>query len=143
MATYLELLKLAGKSMQDRLSDLTTRLRNAALAGKKVVTLPHTKLLEAVSLIMQQEKYLQKVEVDRSTSLPSLRLTLTYSGDKPAINHIKRISKPGVRIYSSTRALKPVLAGLGIAIISTSAGVMSNRKAHAKKLGGEVLVELW
>lgn len=141
--TYQELQKQVGNLMNDRLSDLATRIRNAYLVGKQKLTLPHTKLLENVARVLHQEKYLQDVEVKKGQPVSELVLTLAYAKGRPAINQIKRVSKPGVRIYRHADSLRPVLSGLGLRILSTSQGVMSDKQAKSKKLGGEVLLELW
>lgn len=122
---------------------MITRIRNAYLVGKKQVTLPHTKLLESVAQVMVDNNYLTALNVEKTDRQPNLVLTLTYASGKPAISKIKRVSKPGVRIYSSASSLKPVLSGLGISILTTSKGVISNKDARKNNLGGEVLVELY
>jgi len=128
----------------DRLSDMITRLRNAYLVGKEQVVMPSTKYLEEVAKVLVEEKYLTSSELKKDENgRANLVLTLAYAGNKPAISQIKRISKPGVRIYNKTTSLRPVLSGLGIAILSTSQGVMTDRAAKRAKLGGEVLFELW
>ncbi len=129
--------------MNDRLSDMATRIRNGYLAGKKTVEMPSAKLLSAVAEVMVVEKYLLNSEVVGDAPHPTLKLTLNYAGIKPAITNIKRISKPGVRIYHGKKDLNPVLSGLGISIISTSQGIMTGKTAHKNKIGGEVLLELW
>ncbi len=130
--------------INDHLSDMVTRIKNASAMHKKTVSMPHTKVLEAVAKVLVEEKYLAKlaVEGDKATE-KKLVLTLSYKGDSPAISTIKRISKPGVRIYRPLHEFKPVLSGLGKAILSTSKGVMSDRQALLSKVGGEVLLELW
>lgn len=113
------------------------------MAGKSQVVMPHTKLLESVARVMAAERYLGGVEVKEGKPSQLLVLTLLYSNTRPAVNKLKMISKPGVRIYQKTKSLKPVLSGLGIKILSTSEGVMTSRQAKSKQLGGEVLIELW
>lgn len=130
--------------INDSLSDMITRLRNAYAVGKTSVTLPHTTLLENLARVLVEEKYLSKLEVIKSTpSHLSLVMSLAYAGTKPSISSIKRISKPGIRTYKKSTELRPVLSGMGIAILSTSRGIMTDRSAKKAKLGGEVLVELW
>lgn len=129
--------------MNDRLSDMATRIRNGYLAGKKEVTMPSTKLLVGVAQVLVEEKYLLSFEVEGESPRLTLKLKLNYAGIRPAITKIKRVSKPGVRIYQATKGLTPVLSGLGISIISTSKGVMTGSAAHKNNLGGEVLLELW
>lgn len=130
--------------INDHISDMVTRIKNAYAMHKKTVSMPHTKVLAAVAQVMLDEKYLSQIAVvgDKAVS-KSLVLTLAYQDDVAAISAIKRISKPGVRIYRPLHSFKPVLSGLGIAILSTSKGIMSDRSAKLAKIGGEVLVELW
>jgi small subunit ribosomal protein S8 len=125
--------------LTDTIADFATRLRNASLVGKETVTLKNTKLIKAVAEVMVAEHYLTSALVEGE----NLTSRLTYVDGKPAINTIKKISKPGVRIYKKGHELKRVLSGLGIGIISTSHGVMSNTEAVKQNLGGEVLLELW
>ena len=130
--------------INDHISDLLTRLNNAYVVGKKTITMPHTKMIEAVARVMLEEKYLRAVEVVTSEKKhQQLKLTLLYESGNRAMTHVTRISKPGVRIYRRRRDFKPVLSGLGIAILSTSKGIMSDRKARESRVGGEVLAELW
>lgn len=130
--------------INDHISDLLTRLNNAYVVGKKTIIMPHTKMIEAVARVMLEEKYLRAVEVVTSAKKHrELKLTLLYESGNRAMTHVTRISKPGVRLYRSRRNFKPVLSGLGIAILSTSKGVMSDRKARESRVGGEVLAELW
>ena len=130
--------------INDHISDMLTRIKNAYAMHKKTISMPYTKVIEAVAKVMLDEKYITKLEVagDKVTN-KVLTLTLTYKADTAAISYVKRISKPGVRIYRHLGDFKPVLSGLGIAIISTSKGIMSDRQAKINKIGGEVLAELW
>jgi len=130
--------------INDHISDMVTRIKNAYAMHKKTVSMPHTKVLEAVAKVMLDEKYLAKVEVTGDTPVTkTLTLTLAYKADTAAVSAIKRISKPGVRMYRPLHSFKPVLSGLGIAILTTSKGIMSDRQAKLSKVGGEVLLELW
>ena len=125
--------------LTDSIADFATRVRNASLVNKSEVTLRNTKLVKAIADVMVSERYLESAEVAEG----QLTVKLMYVEGKPAINSIKRISKPGVRIYKKSHELTKVLSGLGIAILSTSKGVMSNTTAVKQQLGGEVLLELW
>jgi small subunit ribosomal protein S8 len=130
--------------INDHISDMVTRIKNAYAMHKKTVSMPHTKVLEAVANVLLDEKYISRVAVvGEKVTDKSLVLTLSYKNDTAAIASIKRISKPGVRIYRQVDSFKPVLSGLGIAILSTSKGIMSDRQAKLNKVGGEVLAELW
>lgn len=128
----------------DRLSDMITRIRNAYGAHKKVCEMPHTVYLEKVAKVLVEEKYLADAKVVKNDDgFKQLVVTLAYAGHTPAISKIRRVSKPGVRMYEKTTAIRPVLSGMGIAVLSTSRGVMTDRAAKKAKLGGEVLFELW
>jgi small subunit ribosomal protein S8 len=129
--------------MNDHLSDFATRIRNAYLVGKSEVVMPHTQLLASVAKVLVDHKYLSQAKTKKEGNKQQLVLSLNYSGRKPALSQIKRVSKPGVRIYSKSSELYPVLSGLGIKIVSTSSGVMTGQQARKNKLGGEVLLELW
>jgi len=130
--------------INDHVSDMVTRIKNGCAMHKKTVSMPYTKVVASVAKVMLDEKYLSKVEVTgENVTDKALVLTLSYKADTAAISAIKRISKPGVRIYRQVDNFKPVLSGLGIAILSTSKGIMSDRQAKIGKIGGEVLLELW
>ena len=130
--------------INDHISDMITRIKNASAMHKKTVSMPHTKVLEAVANVMLDEKYISKVEVKgEKVTDKTLVLSLSYKNDNPAISSIKRISKPGVRIHRPLHNFKPVLSGMGITILSTSKGIMSDRNAKIAHVGGEVLAELW
>lgn len=129
--------------INDHVSDMITRTNNAYAIHKKTVSMPHTKVVEAVAQVMLDEKYLTGLKVSGEGKNKILTLTLSYKNDSPALVRARRVSKPGVRIYRALGDFKPVLSGMGIAIISTSKGIMSDRQAKIKHLGGEVLAELW
>lgn len=127
----------------DRLSDMITRIRNAYMASKPTLSMRHTKHLEEVAKVLVEEKYLTSVSVEEKDGHKTLVIVLTYADGNPALSTIRRISKPGVRMYSKSTTLRPVLSGMGISILSTSQGVMTDRKAKKLGIGGEVLFELW
>ncbi len=127
----------------DTLGDMLARIKNASLVRKAEVSLPYSKLCESVALVMAANNYLKSVTVVGEGTAKNLVLKLQYVGNQPAIAGARRISKPGVRIYKSVSAIRPVLSGLGISIFTTSRGIMSGVDAKKAKLGGEVLVELW
>ena len=130
--------------INDHISDMITRIKNAYAMHKKTVSMPYTKVLESVANVLLSEKYISKVEVKgEGVTDKQLVVSLSYKDDTAAISSIKRISKPGVRIYRRVDSFKQVLSGLGIAILSTSKGIMSDRTAKINKIGGEVLLELW
>lgn len=126
-------------SMQDPLSDMLTRLRNAQMAGKKTVDMPGSKLKAAVAEVLAEEGYIQGFQLDTTGTKPRLIVELKYFDGKPVIAEIERVSRPSLRRYSGKDELPSVRGGLGVAIVSTSRGVMTDRAARAAGVGGEVL----
>ena len=126
-------------SMQDPLSDMLTRIRNSQLAGHAVVRMPESKLKIAVAGVLKQEGYISEFKKEDSASKDNLTIDLKYYNGKPVIVEIKRISRPGLRQYVNSKNLPKVKGGLGIAVISTSKGVMTDRAANSAGVGGEVL----
>jgi small subunit ribosomal protein S8 len=129
--------------MTDPISDYLTRIRNAAAAGQQEVFVPFSKMKSEISRILQEEGYIWSYEVDTSAAHPRLKLKLKYQGKAPVIRHLSRISKPGLRKYVSTDEIPRVLGGLGIAILSTSRGIMTGSRARKAKVGGELLAQVW
>jgi small subunit ribosomal protein S8 len=131
-------------SMTDPIADMLTRVRNAQSAGKPKATMPSSKKLVEIARIMAQEGYVAGYEVIDGEPRATLEITLKYGAKKAkTIKGIKRISKPGLRIYAGKDDLPRVLGGLGTAIISTSNGVMTDRDARKKGIGGEVVAYIW
>jgi len=126
-------------SMQDPLSDMLTRIRNAQMAGKTGVEMPGSKLKAAVAKVLKDEGYIADFNASNDTGKPRLAIELKYYQGKPVIAEIDRISRPGLRNYSGKDELPSVRGGLGVAIVSTSKGVMTDRAARAAGVGGEVL----
>jgi len=126
-------------SMQDPIADMLTRVRNAQTAGKKVVTMPGSKLKTAIAKVLLDEGYVAGMENGSVEGKNTLTINLKYFEGKPVIVRLDRVSRPGLRVYKSLSDLPKVLGGLGIAIVSTSKGVMSDRAARAAGHGGEVL----
>ncbi|HBZ49599.1 MAG: 30S ribosomal protein S8 [Proteobacteria bacterium] len=126
-------------SMQDPLADMLTRIRNAQMAGKKTVQMPASKLKAAVAAVLLDEGYVGGVDTIEVDGKRNLVVSLKYFNGKPVIAEIDRKSRPGLRRYSSRDELPKVRGGLGVAIVSTSKGVMSDRAARAAGVGGEVL----
>jgi small subunit ribosomal protein S8 len=124
--------------MTDPIADMLTRVRNAQSASKHDVTMPASKLKVAIAKVLQEEGYISDFSTD-SAAKPSLTITLKYYEGRPVIDDIKRVSRPGLRIYKSKDELPRILNGLGIAIVSTSAGVMTDREARATGRGGEII----
>ncbi|MCH8553089.1 MAG: 30S ribosomal protein S8 [Natronospirillum sp.] len=129
-------------SMQDTLADMFTRVRNGQQAGKKTVTMPASKLKKAVADVLIEEGYIDAAEVSESAK-PELTLTLKYFQGKPVIESIKRVSRPGLRRYSASDKLRKVSGGLGVSIVSTSRGVMTDRAARKAGIGGEIICEVF
>ena len=126
-------------SMQDPLSDMLTRIRNAQMAGKTDVEMPGSKLKAAVANVLKEEGYIADFNATSDQGKPRLAIELKYFQGKPVIAEIDRVSRPGLRRYSGKDGLPSVRAGLGVAIVSTSKGVMTERAARAVGVGGEVL----
>lgn len=126
-------------SMQDPLSDMLTRIRNAQMAGKTKVEMPGSKLKTAVANVLKEEGYIAGFDASGETGKPRLSIELKYYQGKPVIAEIDRVSRPGLRSYAAKNELPSVRGGLGVAIVSTSRGVMTDRAARAAGVGGEVL----
>jgi small subunit ribosomal protein S8 len=124
--------------MQDTLADMITRIRNAQSAGKASVAMPSSKVKASVAEVLKSEGYIADFAVDGDVK-PTLNIDLKYYEGKPVIESINRVSRPGLRTYKGTTELPKVEAGLGIAIISTSKGIMTDRAARAAGIGGEVI----
>ena len=131
-------------TLTDPIADMLTRIRNANMVGKETVSMPTSKKLVEIARVMAEEGYITRYEVIDGEPRGTLEITLKY-GEKRAktIRGIKRISKPGLRIYAGKDELPRVLGGLGTAIISTSQGVMADRDARKKGIGGEVIAYIW
>lgn len=126
-------------SMSDPIADMLTRIRNAQLSEKKTVDMPASKLKVAIAQVLKDEGYIENFVVREVKSKSTLNVGLKYYAGSPVIEKIERVSRPGLRIYKASDKLPNVMNGLGIAIMSTSKGVMTERKARASGIGGEVL----
>lgn len=126
-------------SMTDPIADMLTRIRNGQSAGKESVVLPSSKVKVAIAKVLKEEGYIIDFKTEVKGSHSQLTIVLKYYNGKPVIEEVKRVSKPGLRIYKSKEELPKVLGGLGIAIVSTSKGVMTDRAARAMGHGGEVI----
>ena len=126
-------------SMTDPVSDMLTRIRNGQHARKTSVSMPASNTKEAVARVLKSEGYITDFATDGEGAAKTLAVELKYFEGSPVIEKIQRISKPGLRVYRGKEELPKVLGGLGVAIVSTSAGVMSDREAREKGIGGEVL----
>lgn len=132
-------------TMSDPIADMLTRIRNANTAKHDTVDVPASKMKVAIADILLREGYIKKVEIEEVGSFKTIHIALKYGKDKNVkiITGLKRISKPGLRVYASKDQVPKVLGGLGIAIISTNKGVITDREARESNVGGEVLAFIW
>lgn len=127
----------------DPIADLLTRVRNALSKQKANVSVPYSSLKESLVKILRQEGYIESYIVGKDeSSMQNMVIKLKYYNDQPVIRHIQRISKPGQRIYTNYKKIPRILGGLGIAIISTSKGLMTDHSARSQKIGGEVVCKI-
>ena len=126
-------------AMSDPIADMLTRIRNAQLAEKASVSMPSSKVKVAIAAVLKDEGYVEKFVVNQADGKPVLDIELKYYAGRPVIERIERVSKPGLRIYKGCEDIPRVMNGVGVAIVSTPKGVMTDRKARASKVGGEVL----
>ena len=126
-------------SMSDPIADLLTRIRNGQARGKVTITMPSSKQKVAIANLLKDEGYLGEVSVEQHGTKPQLAVKLKYYRGKPVIDYLKRVSRPGLRIYRGKDELPNVRGGLGVAIVSTSKGLMSDRAARAGGHGGDIL----
>ena len=132
-------------TMSDPIADMPTRIRNANTAKHDTVDVPSSKMKLAIAQILLDEGYIKKFDILEDGSFKTIHITLKYGADKneKIISGIKRISKPGLRVYANREELPKVLGGLGVAIISTNQGVITDKKARELGVGGEVLAFVW
>ncbi len=126
-------------AMSDPVADMLTRIRNAQQAEKASVSMPSSKLKVAIAKVLKEEGYVECAEVATVDGKPVLSIELKYYAGRPVIERIERVSKPGLRVYKASQDIPRVMNGLGVAIVSTPKGVMTDRKARAANVGGEVL----
>ena len=126
-------------SMSDPIADMLTRIRNAQAVDKSVVVMPSSKLKVAIAQVLKDEGYIEGYAVRDETAKPELEIALKYYAGRPVIEHIERVSRPGLRIYKGRHDIPNVKNGLGVAIVTTPKGVMTDRKARQVGTGGEVL----
>jgi small subunit ribosomal protein S8 len=129
--------------MTDPIADMLTRIRNAIMARHTRVLIPASKMKIAIARILKEEGYIRDFELLQDNPQGSLRITLRYVDRRPVLTQLKRISKPGLRVYTRRESIPRVRGGLGTAIISTPQGLMSGRKAYQLGLGGEVVCYVW
>ena len=126
-------------SMSDPIADMLTRIRNAQSVNKPTVSMPSSKLKGAIAGVLKDEGYIDDFAVQDVDGKPHLNISLKYYAGRPVIEKIERVSRPGLRIYRGNQDIPKVMNGLGVTIVSTSKGVMTDRKAQAAGVGGEVL----
>ena len=126
-------------SMSDPIADMLTRIRNGQQAQKSTVTMPSSKLKMAIAKVLKDEGYIDDFAVRPEAGKPELDVALKYYAGRPVIERIERVSRPGLRVYKGSGELPRVMNGLGVAIVSTPKGVMTDRAARASRVGGEVL----
>ena len=130
--------------MTDPIADMLTRVRNALAANKDTVEVPSSNMKKAIADILLSEGYVSGVELKEDGYNGKLVITLKYLGKKkPVINGLKRVSRPGLRVYSDVETMPKVMDGLGIAVLSTNKGIMTDRQAKSANVGGEVLCYIW
>ena len=132
-------------SLSDPLGDMLTRIRNALAAGHTTVELRHSKLKGEIARVLKEEGFITDYQIDGDGVRRQVGITLKYFGDdnQPAISGLKRVSRPGLRNYASCKEVRRVLSGMGIAIISTSSGIMTDKQARKAGVGGETLCQVW
>ena len=133
-------------TMTDPIADMLTRIRNGSVAAQDVVRMPSSKLKESLANILRREGYIADFRVTEDPSRPGriLEITMKYSAERvPTITGLRRVSKPGMRVYTKADRLPRVLGGLGVAVLSTSQGLMTDREAREKRVGGEILCYVW
>ncbi|MDR2014159.1 MAG: 30S ribosomal protein S8 [Azoarcus sp.] len=126
-------------SMSDPIADMLTRIRNGQQAGKTSVRMPSSKLKVAIAKVLQDEGYIDAYTVREAAGKAELDVALKYYADRPVIERIERVSRPGLRVYKGSDDLPKVMNGLGVAIVSTPRGVMTDRAARASRVGGEII----
>lgn len=131
--------------MTDPIADMIIRIKNALAAGHKDLVLPHSKMKEAVVKILQKFNYIESFELVSASenNFAQIKIVLKYAGKSPVISGVKRVSKPGCRIYKTSATIPRTLNGYGLTIVSTNKGIMDGKSARKSNLGGEVLCQIW
>ena len=130
-------------NMTDPIADMLTRIRNAVAARHARVSMPASKMKLAIARVLKEEGYISDIEIIRDSAQGTLRLTLRYVEKQPVLTQLKRVSKPGLRVYTKKAAIPRVRGGQGIAILSTPQGLMTGKRAYMQGLGGEVVCYVW
>ena len=129
--------------MTDPIADMLTRIRNASAVKKAEVLMPFSKVKFSIAKVLEKENYINKVEKIKDNNFDVIKINLKYNKKEPSIKHLKRISTPGQRIYINSKEIPTVLNGYGLGIISTSKGILTDKEARYKKMGGEYICEIW
>lgn len=127
----------------DTIGDMLTIIRNGYMAKKSDVSVPHSRLKEEIAKKLERLGSVEKVKVEKGLKSKILNIKLRYINGDPVVTHIKRISKPGLRVYKTKSNIKPVLEGMGFSLISTSKGIKTNRESFKFGIGGEIICEVW
>jgi len=130
-------------AMTDPIADLLTRIRNACMAGLRTVDVPTSLMKNRILDVLKKEGYINGFQTVEDAKYPTTRIYIKYYKYKPVIQKLKRVSKPGLRTYVKSSDIKRVRGGLGISILSTPQGVMTGREARKKKVGGEIIAQIW
>ena len=130
-------------TVTDPIADMLTRIRNAIMADHDCVLVPSSKIKLSIAKILNEEGFIDRYEVLKGKPQPMIKINLKYTGDQPAILGLERASKPSLRVYAERREIPRVYGGLGIAILSTSKGIMTGQEAWRQHLGGEILCYVW
>lgn len=129
--------------MTDPITDMLNQIRNAEAVEKTEILIPFSKLKNEILMLLQKENFIADVKKATKEGQKALKITLKYDNGVPAIAGLKRVSKPGQRIYEGTSEIRRVRGGFGISIVSTSKGLMTNKEARKQKLGGEIICQVW
>ncbi len=129
--------------MTDPIADLIIRIKNAFMANNKEVLVPYSKIKKSIADILMSEGYVESVEVIEGKPFAQIKITLRYVGRIPAVTEVRRLSKPGRRLYTTANDIPRALGGYGITILSTSKGVMTDADARKQNIGGELLCQIW
>lgn len=129
--------------MTDPIADMIIRIKNSVMAGRKDLLVPHSKMKEDVAKILKEFNYVEAYEVVSVDNFKQIKVTLKYAGKTPVISGVKRVSKPGCRIYKGAKEIPSTLNGYGLTILSTNKGIMDDKSARKNNIGGEVLCQIW
>ena len=129
--------------MTDPIADMITRIKNAVMAGHKELVLPHSKMKVAIAKLLKENNYIKSFEILKKEPQSDIKIVLRYVGKMSAITGVKRVSKPGRRIYSPVEKIPRTLNGYGMTVVSTNKGVIDDKTARQEKVGGEVLCQIW